>query len=378
VVIFLRPKQRTVRFALAAIAALIAAFSIVGQANAETIGVTNAPPAVEGPVAEQVETVASTVPTPEADVAEPVETEEITSAVASSPDPVGDSAAASTASGNPNSTAHSSPSTTHSSPSTTALDPVVDHVAPSSAADAADAAVTTAATSVGTSGRLKPGEWAGPTSKQRLSELTDGVRRVPIGTAVLATERVRDALIDPVSQAADLFDPILSDPILSTNGAAEAPVGPSPAGGQPAANGTTTFTQSPNLGLLSSRNPIALELVPGVYLPTIAGSKANRALPAKRSDGEAARSSTGGVANTDTPSDATAVNRASPTPSDVPPPAPESPATAVADSGGTSFVPIAALLALLALVAPAATRRLGKAPDFRAPTPFTCALERPG
>jgi hypothetical protein len=357
---------RSPALALAAIAALIAAFAIAGQANAETVGVTNAPPAVEGPVAEQVETVAGTVPTPEADVAEPVETKEITSAVASSPEPVGDGATASTASNSPDSAAHSSPSSV-------ALDSVVDHVASSSAADAAEAAVTTAATSVGTSERLKPDEWASPTSKQRLSELTDGIRRDPIGTAVLATERVRDALIDPVSQAADLLDPI-----LSTNGAAEVPVGPSPAGGQPAAHGTTTFTQSPNLGLLSSRNPIAPELVPGVYLPTIAESKASRALPPKRSDSEVARSSTEGIANTDTPSNATAVNRASPTPLNVPLPAPESPAIAVADSGGTSFIPIAALLALLALVAPAVTRRLGKAPDFRAPTPFTCALERPG
>jgi hypothetical protein len=46
--------------------------------------------------------------------------------------------------------------------------------------------------------------------------------------------------------------------------------------------------------------------------------------------------------------------------------------------GGSSFVPLAALLALLALAASATLRRLGKVPDCRPPTPFVCALERPG
>lgn len=47
-------------------------------------------------------------------------------------------------------------------------------------------------------------------------------------------------------------------------------------------------------------------------------------------------------------------------------------------SGATFFVPIAALLALLALASPAILRRLRELPDFPAPTPFVCALERPG
>lgn len=47
-------------------------------------------------------------------------------------------------------------------------------------------------------------------------------------------------------------------------------------------------------------------------------------------------------------------------------------------SGATIFVPIAALLALLALASPAILRRLRELPDFPAPTPFVCALERPG
>ncbi|HEX5376134.1 MAG TPA: hypothetical protein VFW48_08240 [Solirubrobacterales bacterium] len=51
---------------------------------------------------------------------------------------------------------------------------------------------------------------------------------------------------------------------------------------------------------------------------------------------------------------------------------------AAAGPTGSFFVPLAALLALLALAAPAVLRRFGEAPDFRPPTPFVCALERPG
>jgi hypothetical protein len=65
------------------------------------------------------------------------------------------------------------------------------------------------------------------------------------------------------------------------------------------------------------------------------------------------------------------------TPLDAPPPLPGAPGTADGSSGST-FVPFVALLVLLALAVPAIQRRLGEAADFRAPTPFVCALERPG
>ena len=68
-----------------------------------------------------------------------------------------------------------------------------------------------------------------------------------------------------------------------------------------------------------------------------------------------------------------------PTPTNnVPLPAPESPGVIAPGSGGPIFIPFAALLALLALVAQAILRRLGEVPGFRPPTPFVCALERPG
>jgi hypothetical protein len=46
--------------------------------------------------------------------------------------------------------------------------------------------------------------------------------------------------------------------------------------------------------------------------------------------------------------------------------------------GGSTFIPIAPLPALLALVAPAIFRRLREMADRSPPLPFACALERPG
>ena len=65
-------------------------------------------------------------------------------------------------------------------------------------------------------------------------------------------------------------------------------------------------------------------------------------------------------------------------PPDFPLPAPRLPDAVASGSGDAFFVPFAALLALLALVAPASMRRPRETPDFRASTPFVCALERPG
>lgn len=366
-VIFLPTKQRISKLAVGFLAALITAFSLAAQASAETVGVTATPPAVERPSAtEQVETAVSTVPAPEADAPEPVETEQIASAVASSPSPAGeDSPVDPTAGENP------APAARPSSPNTV-LHSVVDHVSPPSSA--ADAVATTAA-GVSNLGRSEPDGGAGPTSTRRVAELADGIRRDSLGTVALATERLRTALADPTSLPADLLHSI-----VPTSDAAEIPVGPSPAGEPPAAHGTTMLTQPPRIGSPLSRSSIEPELASGAHLTTIGGFEISKVPVPKLGDGMAAGSPTGGLANTDAASGATSIDgRAGPTPSDAfPPTPPESPATAAAGSGNTPFLPIVALLALLALVAPAATRRLGKAPDFRAPTPFTCALERPG
>jgi hypothetical protein len=59
-------------------------------------------------------------------------------------------------------------------------------------------------------------------------------------------------------------------------------------------------------------------------------------------------------------------------------PPPQTSPPAASGLGGSFFVPIAALLALLALVTPAITRRLKEMVDLSPPLPFACALERPG
>jgi hypothetical protein len=76
----------------------------------------------------------------------------------------------------------------------------------------------------------------------------------------------------------------------------------------------------------------------------------------------------------------TGADRGSPTPTPSPPDGPrDAPGSfGAGPSGGSFSPPIAALLALLALVVPAIRRRPWEVPTLPAPTPFACALERPG
>jgi hypothetical protein len=64
-------------------------------------------------------------------------------------------------------------------------------------------------------------------------------------------------------------------------------------------------------------------------------------------------------------------------PQPLPAPAPATAATSGA-GGSTIFIPVAALMALLALSAPAILRGLKEAGAMRPSAPFLCALERPG
>ena len=62
----------------------------------------------------------------------------------------------------------------------------------------------------------------------------------------------------------------------------------------------------------------------------------------------------------------------------IPLPSAPGPAFSPGAAGGWFFIPLAALMALVGLSAPAIMRRLREAAAFPAPTPFVCALERPG
>ncbi|HEU4737163.1 MAG TPA: hypothetical protein VFS48_09095, partial [Solirubrobacterales bacterium] len=211
----------------------------------------------------------------------------------------------------------------------------------------------------------------------RLSQLAEEIRRNSIGTIPLPTDRLLSTLVDPAPQAAAG----LLGPLTSKSGeVAGTGVPPSPAQ-QRSAAGTANLPQPqpPRFDLFSGLGAIAPNPVPGGLLAETGGAELEKSLVSMPR--ELSRSLAVGIANAAVLTGVT-IDRhrdgGGPAPSNVPLPAPESPATAVADSGGTSFVPIVALLALLALVAPAALRRLGRAADFRAPLPFVCALERPG
>ena len=110
-----------------------------------------------------------------------------------------------------------------------------------------------------------------------------------VSTVALATERLRGALIDPVSQPTDLLNFI-----VPSSETAKALVGSAAASEQPATNGTTTLTQSPYIGLPLSQRPIAPGLVSGVYLTAssglASGGPSSTAFDSKVGDGGAARS----------------------------------------------------------------------------------------
>jgi hypothetical protein len=218
---------------------------------------------------------------------------------------------------------------------------------------------------------------------------TTGVTALEHRVAGLA-KRIRDPLnktvarvTDPVTRVTDRLAASLTDAgLVSPTASAATGVALSAAGilqaeGESRGDWAMTLSGAPGAGPLP--NPGAIDLGPfanayptGADNLEIAGIRTSAPRDGEKVLSPETRSPFAGHAGP-------AIDRLGGSPSpNLPLPAPESPATAVADSGGPTFLPIVALLALLALVAPAATRRLGGAPGFRAPTQFVCALERPG
>jgi len=361
-------KQRTKGFRvllLGLLAAVISSLLVVAPAGAETADAASAPPVVETPAVAEQPVTSVRLATPEPSAPEPVQIQ-VTSA--SSPNAGGEeSSVAPTPSERPDPVSNLPASTS------TAVDSVADHVAPDSSAIASSAdSVRTAVAGVHGPAHEAADAGAAAAPKHRLSELVSGIRRNSRGVAALVSDLLPAAQVGPALLPADLLNSL-----HPTIAAAAALVGQSPTGGElsPAAHGTMNFPELPEAGLFSNRGAAAPALFPGGYL-AVAGKFEIGETPLWKSGGRSAArlpaASTAELAGT------TIDHGRSSVPSDLPLPAPESPATAVADAGGPSFVPIAALLALLALVAPAALRRLGRAADFRSPNPFICALERPG
>lgn len=324
------PRLRAVL--LGALAATIVVLSAAVSAGAETVEGTDTPAAVEATAAaaEPETSAAAPTPIPVAAAPESVQTEEMPS-IAPSPDSAGDSGP-----------------------------PVVP--TPSEGATS----VTTSLASTIPTAPVAPVDRALP----RSAAIADSTAEVATKVAKQASA---DALAAP-APARRLGD--LLDPLSQMSEEATAPTAPGSIADHPRAI-------PPNLapsGLALTRNAIAPGLLPSDALAAQAGESATeKALSSVAVDAEAVRQPAGGVANAVAPTGAGGGRPAGgPAPSDLPAPAPESPASAPAGSGGTSFVPIAALLALLALAPPATLRRLGRAPDFQVPTRFVCALERPG
>lgn len=195
-----------------------------------------------------------------------------------------------------------------------------------------------------------------PTPRPRVSQLVDQLGR----SAAQATGAIR-------RDAAELIAPATETD----------PSGPSTTAGEGQSWATPGFPALPPTGF-SPRGAIVAELFMAGQLADLdrLGTEDPQAL--SRAGERGSRLPATDLSNAAFNHSDAARHLDSPAPVDVPLPAPGSPATSSSGPGGSSFVPLAALLALLALVPPATLRRLGRSAGFRAPTLFVCALERPG
>ena len=217
-------------------------------------------------------------------------------------------------------------------------------------------------------------------SQQQVTRLAESVRQ----NAAKTIERIRQESATVIASATKRPPaipalPELLDSIAPARVAAVPPTaGPTPEIASIAeTGGAASLLEQTPAGSLSRLDTVALTESMGKYLvqPDGVGTVGFAASDRPDRGGEARSSSpAAGSKLADIASD----RFASPPPVNIPLPTPGSPATTASGSGGSSFVPLVALLALLALAAPATLRRLWEAPDFRAPTPFVCALERPG
>lgn len=366
-------KSKVLKRRSASCAALVAAIAallvVVAPVSAETTNGGIATPidavqseAVQSPApVEQVETLANEAAPPPEPVA-PVEPQKVTDAIASVRTAVEDSPAAVASS-----PVAKTPAQVAASPAAALVDSVAG------AASSADPAGSEPLATVAPSSGHRP-----------LGRLVDNVRR---GSAT-AVESARQGAVgaiapvtarlpaDPAFVVADLLDPIGSVPAETLLPAG----GPLPAAGQPAIVVPPSIPAQSQAGLFSLLGVIASDGEPKVENPTLAefrkvasaGRTADRPSDGREASALVMPGSEAGFS--------ARINHfgGSPAPLDIPLPAPQSPKAVAPPGSGDSFFPTVALLALLALVAPAIPRRLAEGPGFRPPTPFVCALERPG
>jgi MYXO-CTERM domain-containing protein len=355
---------------LLGLAAAIATLLLAAPAGAETIAETNLPAAtttVASAPAEQPQTSAgSTSPEPSGAALE--------SASAGEDAPVSPTPAPSVEDSSPEAPAPSR----NLAATTNASAAAVSDAAPRLAATAASAAdrgkidsATRSVPGVSVPASVEPDAIATPISGHRVSKLAEDIDRNLAETITTAVDRLPATRVLPALQPTDLLDSVA--PAIAEG---PPPSEASPASGVSLGGEARSFLpEMPRASLFLDGGSRSGPLT-DVY-PTQPGDAEIAGIRASSSSHRESALSLAGAPDA-TPADTSAHHGGSPAPTEVPLPAPSSPATAVPDSGGPSFVPIVALLALLALVASAALRRLGRAADFRAPNPFICALERPG
>jgi hypothetical protein len=361
---------------------IVALLAFAGPASAETTngGTVALPTAVESPAAESpppAESPEESTDASPAPAAEPEDPQGVTDTVDSVTAAV-DSVAA-TVEDNPVAAAAGKPPVSTPPPSGSSVTATVD-------------SISTAATSAVPAGSLKDiGAVPGAdrvsriveSARQGSAETIEGIRQGSTEALAPITERLPLDPTRPALELAGLLDSVGSATVETLLAATESlpaaaakPAAPAQLG-RPAPPPGADF---PLGDLLSRWDTIASggSVAESQSLTLLElGKVASAAFGPKRpSPLREAPSSTGSDAGAALA--AAAKHPGSPAPLDLPQPAPESPKAVGPGLGNAFFVPLVALLALLALAAPASQRRFRVAADFRAPTPFTCALERPG
>jgi hypothetical protein len=354
-------RRRFALFIVVGASVALALLVVASAAGAEaTDGLIPAPPTATddaAPIEEVAATVAGTLPVEQAEVpatsaeAEPIEKSEATSPTASARTAVA-------------SVTNRPPVSVSTSPAGAAGRPVA-----AIAASVSDRTDSLAAAETSVEATIAPvanhvqalAESASRDSSERITSISRGA------AAALSplTERLA------VGAADTSLLPLLSPTVPATDETLLPPPGPFQSGGEAPGDGLLPELQS---GFFAARSPIASSELTGDYptLPAVGEMKAAGAALTRLEPRETLPTATGGTR----PGSSGGTTR-DPGGS-APPDAPPAPGAVAPGIGDSSFVPFAALLALLALVAPVSTRRRREAADLRPTTLFVCALERPG
>lgn len=203
--------------------------------------------------------------------------------------------------------------------------------------------------------------------------LTERLPATPDGVAVPALDRAPDS---PGGGRGPAPAPRAETGAPGDSGGAPVPAGPPAAPAVPIPLPPTAGIEDPHGLELGVRGVIRNSPGPG-HRQILDWRAATPPGAIGLGDGEGPLTSAAAHAST-APSPHSAEQPAGPVSNRSGPPLFPAPASASSGPGGASFVPFAALIALLALLAPATFSRLREVVGPRVGAPFVCALERPG